>query len=451
MMIYVANPLYDAVFKYLMEDERIAKIILTALLQKEVIDVKIRRNEYANTNRNTISMYRIDFAATILDKNKEKKLILIELQKTWLETETLRFRQYLALQYNNKENMTQESDGKYAIPTIAVYLLGHRVGEINEPVVYARHHIYDYDGREVKLKIPDPFIESLQHDSIIVQIPLLRGKVNNKLEKVLSVFDQTNAYQDDKRVLKVDESQYAGDDDMEYIVHRLQSAAADPDMRYQMNAEDEFFKAIEDRDTAIMEQANLLKKREASIQAQKEEIKQKEANIQKQNEEIKQKEANIQKQNEEIKQKDANIQKQNEEIKQKEANIQKQNEEIKQKDANIQKQNEEIKQKDANIQKQNEEIKQKDANIQKQNEEIKQKEANIQKQNEEIKQKEANIQKQKEEIKQKEANIQKQNEEIKKKNEMLKNMIKNLESKGIQVDEIAAMLGISEEEIKLLH
>ena len=352
-MIYVANPLYDAVFKYLMEDERIAKIILTALLQKEVIDVKIRRNEYANTNRNTISMYRIDFAATILDKNKEKKLILIELQKTWLETETLRFRQYLALQYNNKENMMQESDGKYAIPTIAVYLLGHRVGEINEPVVYARHHIYDYDGREVKLKVPDPFIESLQHDSIIVQIPLLRGKVNNKLEKVLSVFDQTNAYQDDKRVLKVDESQYAGDDDMEYIVHRLQSAAADPDMRYQMNAEDEFFKAIEDRDTAIMEQANLLKKREASIQAQKEEIKQKEANIQKQNEEIKQKEANIQKQNEEIKQKDANI--------------------------------------------------------------------------------------------------QKQNEEIKKKNEMLKNMIKNLESKGIQVDEIAAMLGISEEEIKLLH
>ncbi len=275
MMIYVANPLYDAVFKYLMEDERIAKIILTALLQKEVIDVKIRRDEYANTNRNTISMYRIDFAATILDKNKEKKLILIELQKTWLETETLRFRQYLALQYNNKENMTKESEGKYAIPTIAVYLLGHRVGDIKEPVVYARHHIYDYDGHEVKLENPDPFIESLQHDSIIVQIPLLRGKVNNKLEKVLSVFDQSNVYQDDKRVLKVDENQYAGDDDMEYIVHRLQSAAADPDMRYQMNAEDEFFKAIEDRDTAIMEQANLLKKKDASIMEQKEAIRQK--------------------------------------------------------------------------------------------------------------------------------------------------------------------------------
>lgn len=37
-MVYVANPLYDAVFKYLMEDERIAKTILSALLQKEVLE-----------------------------------------------------------------------------------------------------------------------------------------------------------------------------------------------------------------------------------------------------------------------------------------------------------------------------------------------------------------------------------------------------------------------------
>lgn len=270
MMIYVANPLYDAVFKYLMEDDRIAKTILSALLQKEVLEVKMRRNEYSNVNREAISMFRIDFAAKVKEKDGTKKLILIELQKTWLETETLRFRQYLALQYNNKENMTKESDNKYALPTIAVYLLGHRIGEINEPVVYAQHRIYDYEGKEVTMAKPDPFVESLQHDSIIVQIPLLRGKVNNHLEKVLSVFDQTHAYEEDKRVLKVDESQYEGDDEMQYIVHRLQSAAADPDMRYQMNAEDEFFKALEDRDTAIMKQAKLIEQKDADLLAQKE-------------------------------------------------------------------------------------------------------------------------------------------------------------------------------------
>ena len=35
MVVYVANPLYDVVFKYLMEDDRIAKTILAALLKKD--------------------------------------------------------------------------------------------------------------------------------------------------------------------------------------------------------------------------------------------------------------------------------------------------------------------------------------------------------------------------------------------------------------------------------
>ena len=266
MVIYVANPLYDAVFKYLMEDERIAKTILSALLKKKVVDVKIRRNEYANvTRRESISMFRIDFAATVLDEDDKPHLMLIELQKTWLPSETLRFRRYLALQYNNEENMRKEENGKYAIPMVAIYLLGHCVGDVKEPVVYVNHQAYDYDGREVKDGMPNPFVESLQHDSIIVQIPLLHGKINNRLEKVLSVFDQAKVA-DDKKVIRVDDKQFEGDDDMEYVVRRLQSAAADPDLRYQMNAEDEFFKELESRDTLIMEKDKALQEKDKALQ-----------------------------------------------------------------------------------------------------------------------------------------------------------------------------------------
>ena len=265
MVVYVANPLYDAVFKYLMEDDRIAKTILTALLKKKVIDVKIRRNEYANlTRRESISMFRIDFAATVLDEDNQPHLMLIELQKTWLPTETLRFRRYLALQYNNEENMLKEEHEKYAIPMVAIYLLGHCVGKIEEPVIYVNHHAYNYDGKKVEEGIPDPFVESLQHDSIIVQIPLLHGRVNNRLEKVLCLFDQTNVA-DNKKVIKVDDKQFEGDNDMEYIVRRLQSAAADPDMRYQMNAEDEFFKELEARDSLIMEKDGQLKEKDGQL------------------------------------------------------------------------------------------------------------------------------------------------------------------------------------------
>ena len=265
MVVYVANPLYDAVFKYLMEDDRIAKTILAALLKKKVIDVKIRRNEYANlTRRESISMFRIDFAATVLDEDNKPHLMLIELQKTWLPTETLRFRRYLALQYNNEENMLKEEHEKYAIPMVAIYLLGHRVGKIEEPVIYVNHHAYNYDGKKVEEGIPDPFVESLLHDSIIVQIPLLHGRVNNRLEKVLCLFDQTNVA-DNKKVIKVDDKQFEGDNDMEYIVRRLQSAAADPDMRYQMNAEDEFFKELEARDSLIMEKDGQLKEKDGQL------------------------------------------------------------------------------------------------------------------------------------------------------------------------------------------
>ena len=265
MVVYVANPLYDAVFKYLMEDDRIAKTILAALLKKKVIDVKIRGNEYANlTRRESISMFRIDFAATVLDEDNKPHLMLIELQKTWLPTETLRFRRYLALQYNNEENMLKEEHEKYAIPMVAIYLLGHCIGKIEEPVIYVNHHAYTYDGKKVEEGIPDPFVESLQHDSIIVQIPLLHGRVNNRLEKVLCLFDQTNVA-DNKKVIKVDDKQFEGDNDMEYIVRRLQSAAADPDMRYQMNAEDEFFKELEARDSLIMEKDGQLKEKDEML------------------------------------------------------------------------------------------------------------------------------------------------------------------------------------------
>ena len=281
MVVYVANPLYDAVFKYLMEDDRIAKTILAALLKKKVIDVKIRRNEYANlTRRESISMFRIDFAATVLDEDNQPHLMLIELQKTWLPTETLRFRRYLALQYNNEENMLKEEHEKYAIPMVAIYLLGHCVGKIEEPVIYVNHHAYTYDGKKVEEGIPDPFVESLQHDSIIVQIPLLHGRVNNRLEKVLCLFDQTNVA-DNKKVIKVDDKQFEGDNDMEYIVRRLQSAAADPDMRYQMNAEDEFFKELEARDSLIMEKDGQLKEKDGQLKEKDGQLKEKDEMLRK--------------------------------------------------------------------------------------------------------------------------------------------------------------------------
>ena len=266
MIIRVANPIYDSVFKYLMEDERIARTVLSALLKKEVVEVQIRRNEYTNGYRDNISMFRIDFGARIREKDGSLRLILIELQKTWLETETLRFRQYLGAQYANPENMVHEEERPpYGLPMIAVYILGHKVGNINVPVLYVNHKSYDYDGHEVTEGLPDPFVDSLIHDSIIVQIPLLHGQINNRLEKVLSVFDQTNKEKDNRQMVELDEANYQDDADMQYILRQLALASTDTQIRQDMNAEDVYIQPLEDRDTAIMSRDKVIKEKDNQI------------------------------------------------------------------------------------------------------------------------------------------------------------------------------------------
>ena len=280
MMIQIANPIYDSVFKYLMEDERIAKTLLSALLKKEVMAVEMRRNEYTNGVRDNISVFRIDFGAHVKEPDGTIRLVLIELQKTWLETETLRFRQYLGAQYSNPENVPSENnkDG-YAIPMVAIYLLGHRVGDINVPVLYVKHKAYDYDGNVVTDGIPDPFVESLIHDSIIVQIPLLHGQVNNRLEKVLSVFDQSQKNGSDRHVLNVNDTPFDDDDDMQYLLRRLLMAAANAQLRQEMNVEDEYFKALEDRDTALMMKDKKLAEQAEQLEQNKAELEQNKAQL----------------------------------------------------------------------------------------------------------------------------------------------------------------------------
>lgn len=280
MMIQIANPIYDSVFKYLMEDERIAKTLLSALLKKEVVAVEMRRNEYTNGVRDNISMFRIDFGAHVKEPDGTIRLVLIELQKTWLETETLRFRQYLGAQYSNPENVPSENnkDG-YAIPMVAIYLLGHRVGDINVPVLYVKHKAYDYDGNVVTDGIPDPFVESLIHDSIIVQIPLLHGQVNNRLEKVLSVFDQSQKNGSDRHVLNVNDTPFDDDEDMQYLLRRLLMAAANAQLRQEMNVEDEYFKALEDRDTALMMKDKKLAEQAEQLEQNKAELEQNKAQL----------------------------------------------------------------------------------------------------------------------------------------------------------------------------
>ena len=289
----VANPIYDIVFKYLMEDERIARTILSALLKKNVVSVEVRPHEYANDKRETLSVFRIDFGATVREPDGSEHLILIELQKTWLETETLRFRQYLGVQYQNPKNIIAESRDRHALPMVAVYLLGHKVGDIEEPVLYVHHDSFDYNGQLVTKGIPNAFVDSLTHDSIIVQIPRLHGQINTRLDKVLSIFDQTRKDVDNQQVLNLDDTLYSGDSDMEHIVRRLLMAATNADMRMDMNVEDEYYSAIEMRDTEIMMRDRELAEQKVQLNEQKVQLNEQKVQLNEQKVQLEQKNAQL--------------------------------------------------------------------------------------------------------------------------------------------------------------
>ena len=286
-MTLIANPIYDSVFKYMMEDDRVAKILLSALLQKDIIDLQMKPHEYTEMMQTRISMLRIDFAATVRNQDGSTQLILIELQKTWLTTETLRFRQYLGTQYLDKKNVLPKdvNPNGYGIPIVSIYILGHKLGDLEEPVIYVRRNYLDYNSNPITDGVPDPFIESLTHDSVIVQIPYLKGRLRNRLEKILQVFDQEYCLKDNEHLMELDEE--ALGDDGRLIVGRLMKAAIAPEVRRAMEVEDEILSEIEARDTTIMLKDKMIEQKEQLIERKDQEIEQKSQEIELQNSLIK--------------------------------------------------------------------------------------------------------------------------------------------------------------------
>jgi len=119
-------------------------------------------------------------------------------------------------------------------------------------IIYVRHQAYNYDGDLVTQGIPNHFVDSLNHDSIIVQIPRLHGRINNRLDKVLSIFDQKRVSRESEHYLRLAEDDFDADDsDMQPIIHRLMKAAVSVELRQNMNVEDEYYSIIKEQEGKV--------------------------------------------------------------------------------------------------------------------------------------------------------------------------------------------------------
>ena len=255
----IANPIYDVVFKYLLDDEKVARLVLSALLGKEVLELEFRptevHHEAARPDSTQLLVLRMDFAETLRQEDGARKLVLIEIQKARTAWDVQRFRRYLGSNYASPENVYLDPEGKQqALPIVTIYFLGEGLECVDVPVLKINRHYLDLaTGDEVK--ITDPFVEALTHDSIVVQINRLKNRRRNDLERLLAVFDQGRASRSDPHLLDILEENFP--ERHREVLRRLMRAAAEQEVRDKMDVEDDILTAFQDqaRESADLRQA----------------------------------------------------------------------------------------------------------------------------------------------------------------------------------------------------
>jgi hypothetical protein len=267
--VRIANPIYDVVFKYLLDDEKVARLVLSALLGKEVLELQFRptevHHEAARPDGTQLLVLRMDFAATVRLEGGGRKLVLIEIQKARSAWDVQRFRRYLGSNYASPENVYLDPDGKQqALPIVTIYFLGEGLECVDVPVLKVNRHYLDVaTGDEVR--ITDPFVEALTHDSIVVQINRLKDRRRTELERLLEVFDQGRASRSDPHLLDILEENFP--ERHREVLRRLMRAGAEQEVRDKMDVEDDILAAFQDqaRESADLRQA-LVEKEQALVE-----------------------------------------------------------------------------------------------------------------------------------------------------------------------------------------
>lgn len=298
----IANPIYDVVFKRLMQDKRVAKFFIETLLEETIEEIEVKPQEYTFfkdlsdlenpdaiaaaeskiIERLTISVFRLDFIATIKTANNQYKKVLIEIQKAKNFIDIMRFRNYLAEQYKKEDEIqTEKGKHKVALPIVTIYMLGFQLPEIESPAIKASRQYIDLLTHQV-IEKKSEFIEKLTHDCFIVQLSRIQVKIQTKLDKLLSVFEQ-NYFIDDKGIIK----EYKHDIDDETIrsmLHILHYTGTDPKRKKEIEDEQEAYrvldlatkelyeaiagkdKTIEEKDKAIEEKDRAIEEKDKTIE-----------------------------------------------------------------------------------------------------------------------------------------------------------------------------------------
>ncbi len=280
----IANPIYDVAFKYLMEDSKVARLLVSSIIDEEVISLVLKPQEKTKyIQRASLTVYRLDFSAKIKTP-KGVKNVLIEIQKAKFSTDIMRFRRYLGGHYQDEENtaytVKKNRRQQVGIPIVTIYFLGHELDYYKVPFLKVKRDIIDpVTGQPIELEEKEDFIESLTHDSFIIQIPHLPEKRQAEIYQLLSIFDQRNI-DSNHHILNVREEDYPSK--YRSLIRRLQKAASEPEIREGMEIEDEVLEELESLERIIAEKDQSLAEKDQSLAKKDQSLAEKQKSLTKQ-------------------------------------------------------------------------------------------------------------------------------------------------------------------------
>lgn len=237
----IANPIYDIVFKRLMENERVAKFFISTMINQTVESVEVMPQEFTYTDELVgLRLFRLDFVAVIKTENGENKKVLIEIQKAKNRVDIMRFRNYLAEQYKKQDKV---NGVKKTLPITTIYLLGFDLPEVTTACVHVERQYKDLINDGTILNVKSGFIESLTHDSYVVQINRITNRYKTRLDKLLSIFEQAY-FIDEKEVVKEFPHEVVGED-LKIVTDILHHSGVDSETRKQLEIEQEAWRTID--------------------------------------------------------------------------------------------------------------------------------------------------------------------------------------------------------------
>lgn len=251
----IANPIYDVVFKRLMENEKVAKFFISTLLEQTIESIEVKPQEYTYKGeletakgiqeaeerireRFSIWVYRLDFIATIKTDTGDYKKVLIEIQKAKNPIDLMRFRNYLAEQYKKEDKINNENT---VLPITTIYILGFKLPEIESSCIRVQRDYIDLVNKTTISQKSD-FVEKLTHDCFVVQVERITDRYQTRLDKLLSVFEQRN-FTDDKEITK-DFAHEPDIEELKTITDILHYVGTDPKERKQIEIEQEAWRTV---------------------------------------------------------------------------------------------------------------------------------------------------------------------------------------------------------------